>query len=85
VYTYRSAGGLLWSSRLPGDVSRSKLEDGDGVGGNQYGDTDLNFLYLGSGGGSGGNARDLTSNPIGTYIYNIYGTLHQVTRWFDVS
>jgi hypothetical protein len=38
---------------------------GLGSGGRVYGDADLNTLYMGSGGGSGGNAKDLTTNPIG--------------------
>lgn len=41
---------------------------GLGSGGGVYGDEDLNFLFLGSGGGSGGNAKDLTINPVGTVL-----------------
>ena len=33
-----------------------------------YGDDDLTTLYLGSGGGSGGNALDLKTNPKGTTV-----------------
>ena len=36
-----------------------------GLGGLVYGDDDLSTLYLGSGGGSGGNALDLTTSPKG--------------------
>lgn len=38
---------------------------GLGSGGRVYGDSDLSTMYLGSGGGSGGNAKDLTTNPPG--------------------
>ena len=40
-----------------------------GFPGQKYGDLDMSTLYLGSGGGSGGNALDLSTNPKGTYAY----------------
>ena len=36
-----------------------------------YGDDDLSTLYLGSGGGSGGNAVDLSTNPKGNCVPKI--------------
>ena len=39
-----------------------------GLGGLVYGDDDLSTLYLGSGGGSGGNALDLTASPKGKIL-----------------
>ena len=50
----------------------SAATPGGGVGadGRPYGDADLNTLYLGSGGGSGGNAKDLTTNPKGIFFFS---------------
>ena len=36
-----------------------------GYPGQMYGDTSMTTLYLGSGGGSGGNSLDLSTSPKG--------------------
>lgn len=48
----------------------SKFNRGDnnyGLGGGTYGTPDIGTLYLGSGGGSGGNDNVLRDNPMGGY------------------
>ena len=46
--------------------SRSKIvKTGGGEGGAAYGTPEMHYMYLGSGGGSGGNAIDLTQTPLG--------------------
>ena len=50
--------------RSPGYIE-NKDKSGLGSGGMAYGDTELSTMYLGSGGGSGGNAKDLKTNPTG--------------------
>lgn len=41
---------------------------GTGQGGLMYGSQNLEHLYMGSGGGSGGNAADLSTNPWGNIL-----------------
>ncbi|XP_062611743.1 uncharacterized protein LOC134273566, partial [Saccostrea cucullata] len=54
---FGTAGGK--PAKLGGDVS------GLGEGGQVYGDGTMTKLYMGSGGGSGGCAKDVTVNPPG--------------------
>lgn len=49
-----------------GTAGLSKIsKQGTGAGGAVYGTRDMHYMYLGSGGGSGGNAIDLTQTPLG--------------------
>ncbi|KAK7495683.1 hypothetical protein BaRGS_00013130, partial [Batillaria attramentaria] len=48
-----------------GGVAQKNSATGKGQGGAIYGSPQLDQMYLGSGGGSGGNAADLSSNPKG--------------------
>ncbi|XP_060598946.1 uncharacterized protein LOC132752620 [Ruditapes philippinarum] len=63
--TGRSGGGGGYGSVGLNGIKVVGDRIGLGSGGRVYGDADLNTLYMGSGGGSGGNAKDLTTNPIG--------------------
>jgi len=51
-----------------GGVKPTGDQTGLGSGGRAYGDRELNHWYLGSGGGSGGNAKDMTTNPKGEIL-----------------
>ncbi|KAL3836111.1 hypothetical protein ACJMK2_021563 [Sinanodonta woodiana] len=51
-----------WGSR---GMKKSYDSYDSGYGGRAYGEPTLSILYMGSGGGSGGNAIDLSSSPIG--------------------
>ncbi|KAL3836103.1 hypothetical protein ACJMK2_021556 [Sinanodonta woodiana] len=57
-------GGGYGTTGSPGVKTYINQSD-SGYGGRVYGDSTLTILYMGSGGGSGGNAMDLKSNPIG--------------------
>ncbi|XP_052803725.1 uncharacterized protein LOC128233895 isoform X2 [Mya arenaria] len=63
--TGRSGGGGGYGEPGAGGVKTVGDRTGLGAGGRMYGDPELNHLYMGSGGGSGGNAKDLTTNPNG--------------------
>ncbi|KAL4228624.1 Multiple epidermal growth factor-like domains protein 10 [Mactra antiquata] len=61
----RSGGGGGYGTAGTSGIKVVGDRTGLGSGGQVYGDDDINTLYMGSGGGSGGNAVDLTTNPKG--------------------
>ncbi|WAR04480.1 MEG11-like protein [Mya arenaria] len=69
--TGRSGGGGGYGEPGAGGVKTVGDRTGLGAGGRMYGDPELNHLYMGSGGGSGGNAKDLTTNPNETRYHSI--------------
>ncbi|KAL3836098.1 hypothetical protein ACJMK2_021551, partial [Sinanodonta woodiana] len=61
----QSGGGGGYGTKGSLGVATFGDRSGLGSGGRVYGDQTLSVLYMGSGGGSGGNAKDLSSNPKG--------------------
>ncbi|KAH3704407.1 hypothetical protein DPMN_079463, partial [Dreissena polymorpha] len=61
----RSGGGGGYGTPGANGVKAAGDRTGLGAGGVMYGDPDVSRWYMGSGGGSGGNAKDLSVNPVG--------------------